>query len=137
MRGADIDLWTGEYGTALVAACFIGRLAVVALLLARGALTSPRGGWAPLMAASRKGHTDIVELLLAHGCGDVDAQGSFGSVALHFACINGHAGVVRALLGAGAGPHTVDSWGDTPLALAAQEGHEECVALLQVICLCC
>jgi ankyrin repeat protein len=133
-EGADIDLWTWEYGTALEAASLCGRLEVVALLLARGADTAPdRHGWTPLKAASSKGHTNIVELLLAYGCGDIDAQGLDGSVALHFACINGQAGVVRALLGAGANPHLVDDEGDTPLALAAQEGHEECVAALQVI----
>jgi ankyrin repeat protein len=137
-EGADIDLWTGEYGTALATACSEGRLAVVALLLASGADTAPdRHGWTPLIGASGKGHTDIVELLLAHGYGDVDAQESTGRAALHRACFNGRAGVVRALLGAGANPHLVDQYGRTPLRHAVGVGREGCVALLQVNSLCC
>jgi ankyrin repeat protein len=113
-EGADINLWTSWYGTAIIAACSNGRLEVAALLLASGADAAPdRHGWTPLMAASGKVHTDIVELLLAHGCGDVDAQGFNGYVALHYACTNGGAGVLRALLGAGADPHLVDRDGRT------------------------
>jgi hypothetical protein len=90
-----------------------------------------------LMAASSKGHTDIVELLLAHGCGDVDAQGLAGRVALHYACLNGRAGVVRALLGAGADPHAMDHDGHMPEGGAVGVDRGGCVALLQVISLCC
>jgi ankyrin repeat protein len=89
------------------------------------------------MAAANRGHTDIVELLMAHGCGDVDAQGLAGMVALHRACTNGRAGVVRALLGAGANPQVVDDDGRTPERDADERGHAECVAVLQVISLCC
>jgi ankyrin repeat protein len=136
-EGADINLWTSWYGNALGAASSRGRLAVVSLLLARGADTAPgRYGWTPLMAASGNGHTDIVELLLAHGCGDVDAQGPPGCVALHYACFKGRAGMVRALLGAGANPHLVDHDGRPPLRYAAGADREGCVALLQVISLC-
>jgi cytohesin len=133
-EGADINHRRRGNVSAIEAACEEGRLEVAVLLLARGADTAPdRHGWTPLKAASSEGHTDIVELLLAHGCGDVDAQGSFGRVALHYACSNGHAGVARALLGAGANPHVVDHWGDTPLMYAGSRGLVQCVALLQVI----
>jgi hypothetical protein len=137
-EGADINLWTGEYGTALATACSKGRLELASLLLARGAdATASSDGWGPLRIAAQRGHTDIVELLLAHGCGDIDAQWLVGRAALHDACSNGHAGVARALLGAGANPHVVDQFGCTPLREAVLEGREGCVALLQVICLCC
>jgi ankyrin repeat protein len=136
-EGADINLWTRWYDTALKAASSSGRLAVVALLLARGASTRlRRGRWSPLMAASFQGHTDIVELLLAHGGGQyIDYQPSdYGSTALHYACISGRAGMVRVLLGAGASPHVENHDGDTPLSMAVESGHEECVAVMQVIC---
>jgi ankyrin repeat protein len=134
-EGADIDLWTVRYGTALEAACFSGRLAVAALLLANGADTAPdHHGWTRLMVASRRGHTDMVELLLAHGGGQhIDYQPpNFGSTALHYACISGRAGMVRLLLGAGADPHVENHCGDTPLSRAIRQGHAECIAMLQV-----
>jgi ankyrin repeat protein len=134
-EGADMEQWSGRYGTALGGACSEGETQVVALLLARGARTTPSGGgMSPLMHAAQKGHTDIVELLLAHGEGEqLERRTSHQSrTALHLACLNRHAGVVRVLLGAGADPHVVDHNGDTPLSFAFTEGHTECVALLQV-----
>jgi hypothetical protein len=134
-EGADINLSPGGSWTALDRACSHGRLQVVALLLARGARTTPADdGWTPLMSAAQKGHTDIVELLLAHREGEqLDRQNSPGRrTALHFACYYGEAGVLRALLGAGADPHVVDHDGRTPLSNAVRRGHAECVALLQV-----
>jgi ankyrin repeat protein len=134
-EGAEINLWTRHYGTALIAACSRGRLEVAALLLAREADTRPTGiGWNPLMYASSEGHADVVELLLAHGCGEIDHQAhSFvGISALHAACRKGRAAVVRALLGAGADPRVVDRYGRTPLWDADTRSHEDCVALLQV-----
>jgi ankyrin repeat-rich membrane spanning protein len=136
-EGTDINLRAVGWVSAIEAACKEGRLEVVSLLLARGASTRARqGDLSPLMLASSKGHTEIVELLLAHGCGDIDAQGLNGDEALHYACFNGRAGVVRALLGAGANPHLVDCDGRTPLRYAVGVDPGGCVALLQVISLC-
>jgi ankyrin repeat protein len=133
-EGADINLRPAGLGTALTMACQQRRVEVVALLLARGANTWPFfNGWAPLMGATCKGHMDVVELLLAHGCGDMDQQFSEnGETALHWACLYARAGVVEVLLGAGADPHVVDHFGRTPLSEAVRKGNVECVALLQV-----
>jgi ankyrin repeat protein len=85
------------------------------------------------MIASHKGFTDIVALLLAHGCGDIDRRsGKRSWAALHQASYYGRPGVGRALLGAGADPHAVDRDGETPLAMALRRDKTECVALLQV-----
>jgi ankyrin repeat protein len=134
-EGADINLRpAGFCSAAFHRACDQGRVEVVALLLARGADTGPSdNGLTPLMAASFGGQTDIVELLLAHGCGDVDQQyPSSGETALRCACSYARAGVVEVLLGAGADPHAVDVNGRTPLSEAVRKGHVECVALLEV-----
>jgi ankyrin repeat domain-containing protein 17 len=134
-EGAGINLRLHGRRAALSYACSEGRLEVVALLLARGARsTASDDGWTPLMDAARKGHTDIVELLLAHREGEQLERQIINDrrTALHVACYDGHAGVVMLLLGAGADPHVVDSLGDTPLRYAVSRGRAECVALLQV-----
>jgi ankyrin repeat protein len=136
-EGADINLRPeGIWETALEHACRGGQLGVVVLLLERGADAGPDDdGMTPLMAASFSGHTDVAELLLAHDSGHVDQQNHlYGSTALHraFSWFMGRTGVVRLLLGAGADPRLVDRDGRTPLHHAAEHGHAECVALLQV-----
>jgi uncharacterized protein len=107
---------------------------VVSLLLGRGAdATRAEGSYTPLMRASARGHADVVTLLLAHGCGDVDLQPARrGWTALRYACSSGHVRVVRLLLGAGADPTLVDNGGDTPLSDAVRGGHVECVGVLKV-----
>jgi ankyrin repeat protein len=133
-EGADVNLRPAGSDSTLGRACHHGHIEVVALLLARGAETGPSAnGWTPLMAASYEGHMDVLELLLAHGCGDIDQQlFSSGHTALHWACVYARAGVVEVLLGAGADPHVVDRDGRTPLSEAVEQGHVECVALLEV-----
>jgi ankyrin repeat protein len=103
-EGADINLRHFYGYTAVELACVSGRSEAADLLLARGADTSPRAdGWIPLMWASTRGHTAVVELLLAHGCGDVDqCSVDYGHTALHLACFGGRAEILRLLLGAGA-----------------------------------
>jgi ankyrin repeat protein len=132
-EGADINLMP-DGSSPLARACHYGHVEVVALLLARGADTGPSDdGWTPLMAASSEGHMDVVELLLAHGCGHIDLQfPSSGQSALHWACACPRAGVVEVLLGAGADPHVVDHFGDTPLSIAVLHARVECAALLEV-----
>jgi ankyrin repeat protein len=86
-----------------------------------------------LMRACEQCHANIVALLLAHGCGDIDHQHrTHGHMALHYACNKGYAGVAGALLGAGADPHVVDRHGETPLAMAVRRARWECVRELQV-----
>jgi ankyrin repeat protein len=135
-EGAQVNLrdpW--DECSALHRACVRGSREVCSLLLAHGADATAvnESGSTPLVHASVHGHTDVVALLLAHGCGDIDLQrAGTRSTALHSAVYNGHAGVVRALLVAGADPRIVNHHGETPLAMAVTRGHTECVALLQV-----
>ena len=83
-------------------------------------------GWTPLMEASGDGHTDVVALLLAHGCGNIDHRDVEGWTALRHACRGGRAGVARA------DPHVVDRLGVTPLAAAVRLAQPGRVAELQV-----
>jgi hypothetical protein len=134
-EGADANLQSPIGCSALDVACIRGHLGMASLLLAHGADAAAvwGEGETPLMRACAYGHADIVALLLAHGCGDISRQrGLGGSTALHYACVDEHVRIVRALLGAGADPHAVDPNGETPLARAVRLGHEECVAVLQV-----
>ena len=85
----------------------------------------------PLSAASEKGHTEIVRLLLEHGA-DPNAKEavSQGGYSLHLASDKGYMEVVRLLLEHGAAPgHWVDSSGDA-LFIAYFRGHKEIVQYL-------
>ncbi|EFX04858.1 ankyrin repeat-containing protein [Grosmannia clavigera kw1407] len=62
--GADVNLQGGEYGSALQAASIFRHKEVVQILLNSGADVNLDGG-AALKAASRKGQTEIVEMLHA------------------------------------------------------------------------
>jgi ankyrin repeat protein len=110
---------------------------VVELLLERGADASVAGSihGTPLVAASSRGYVNIVPMLLAHWCGDIDAKDEPDyCTALQLACDGGHVGVARLLLGAGADPTITCDYDEASTALdfAAASEKQECVALLEV-----
>ena len=83
-----------------------------------------------LMVASREGHRDIVELLLANGA-NLHTEWFSDQTALGFASEEGHVEIVRLLLSNGAAtPPEGQRGGETAVVLAAQEGHREIVELL-------
>ncbi|KAJ5665704.1 uncharacterized protein N7477_008152 [Penicillium maclennaniae] len=127
--GADVDmqLLSGEFGSALAAACAAGRLSNVKLLLQRGAdiklqLKSGRYGSA-LAAACSAGQVSAVEFLLKKGA-HVNAQlssGIYGS-ALAAACLSvspGNTDVIDILMEAGADIDLQLTSGEHGSALAA------------------
>jgi ankyrin repeat protein len=89
--------------------------------------------WTALMAASYKGHTDIVVLLLAHEGVDVNqGKPTNGMTALLFASVEGYADTVALLLGhegVDVNQGTTDD-GMTALMWASYNGHADVVALL-------
>ena len=120
--------------TALHWACLEGHLEVVRRLLERGAdrtLQDGRGD-TPLAVACRGGHVEVMRCLLDHGGSPLDSRGYCGGTALLRASQFGQTEVIRLLLQHGADPTIPNQYDTTPLAAARYEGHEDCVALLEV-----
>jgi ankyrin repeat protein len=132
--GAKPDA-ANRYGmTPLSAACTNGSAAMVEELLRAGADANLAitGGETPLMTASRTGRLDAVRLLLQHGA-KINAQDDkTGQSAIMWAAAEGNAGVIAALVAAGADVNQRLDSGFSPILFAAREGHIEAVkALLQ------
>ncbi|RYP66889.1 hypothetical protein DL771_007546 [Monosporascus sp. 5C6A] len=111
-----------------------GDVEVVKLLLDRGADVAVvnKDGWTPLIAASSKGHVDVVRLLLATSGVNADLKDSkSGQTPLSWAAANGYEAVVQLLLDTGkVDTDSRDNEGRTPLQWAAERGHETIVRLL-------
>ncbi|XP_031439184.1 ankyrin repeat and SOCS box protein 3 isoform X2 [Clupea harengus] len=83
----------------------------------------------PLFAAVDGGHQETVKVLIRHGA-EVNGQRSVsGWSCLHQAVYRGHADIVRMLAGVSS-LEAVDDYSITPLFLAAQYGHSQCVEML-------
>ena len=92
-----------------------------------------REGLTPLMLAIKKRYYDIIELLLKHV--DLNATDRHGRTALHIACHEGDAKIIKMLVDAGANVNATDDNGNTPLhmmpdRLTSKSWHEESVAIL-------
>jgi ankyrin repeat protein len=85
--------------------------------------------WTALIWASRKGHTDIVELLLNNGA-NVNLAPYSGVSALHLASKYGHKQIVELLLNKGADVNAETSGKFTALILASEQGNIDIVKLL-------
>ena len=103
-RGVDVNGSTGDGGTALMSAAFVGDTATAVLLLNRRAEVNARTvtGWAALLSAAARGHAAVVRLLLDAGA-DIAAQDKGGDTALRLATAAEHSEVVQVLRDAGAG----------------------------------
>lgn len=111
--------------TSLVAACGVGSVPIVEMLLAAGVDKDADDGayGTPLYHCCRRGKADVARVLLNAGAGRdrrVD-----GDTPLHMASYRGHTDVVEVLLEAGADPLRSDDTGKTSLELAISEGHKE------------
>jgi ankyrin repeat protein len=125
--GADVNARFASGATPLHDAALKGRNEVVRLLLAKGALADGRDsrGATPLNDAALSGQAETVRILLAHGA-EIDARETeTGNTALYVAASFGRAGVVAALLDAGADPNVCNKDGVSPLRAALANGNGE------------
>lgn len=101
----------------------IGRIPDVRRLLQLGAdPNTVEGTTTPLIAAAKRNHTTIVDILLSAGA-KVDLQTTWGNItALQAAASSGNTAILLTLLEAGADPNIKDSNGMTALHHASSNG---------------
>jgi len=120
-------------GAAFLEACYKDDLAKVTQLLDQGAPLEIRDGYGrtPLFLACHggAGSEDIVKLLLAHGA-KADVFSTNGDSTIGRASEYGDLAIAQMVLAAGADPAKANTYGHTPLMLAAREGHDDLVAFL-------
>jgi ankyrin repeat protein len=118
--------------TSLMYAADMGLFSVTHQLLADGCdpNESCTDGKTPLHLAARRGHEDLLVLLLEYGA-KINARTIHGDTPLlHAVRIEGNSSVVQILLNHGADVSTADKNGYTPLFLAVINGHGEIARLL-------
>ncbi|CAG2216442.1 unnamed protein product [Mytilus edulis] len=123
-------------------ACFNGHLEVVKLLVDVGMNLNDttNAGYTPLYQACRKGRFDIVKYLLdlngktLNSRVDTLIKDTNGWSALHTACFNGHAGILKLLIGVGMDINERDHSGKTAVHLASINGHGDIVKILKDNC---
>ena len=75
------------------------------------------------MTACRRGHLDVVKVLLANNA-NVDKFDIIGNTALHYACILNYLQIVEVLLKAKANPFLKNTKGQTPLDVTSKKNNK-------------
>ncbi|MEW6351585.1 MAG: ankyrin repeat domain-containing protein [Thermodesulfobacteriota bacterium] len=122
----------GAVPTTLAAAASLGDVDTVRRIIAEGAdvnMADGPNGRAPLIAAAREGHLEVVRVLVEKGARP-HAQDSDQETALMAAARRGHWDVVKLLLENGFHIDAKNMYGQTALMMATDEGHVEAVRVL-------
>jgi ankyrin repeat protein len=133
--GQGLDSIDKQGRTALYHAAEMGQEEMVTFLLSQGAQTDIKGFRAVtiLMRAAEMGRVSMVKILVQHmggqGLDEIDYK---KRTALYYAARNGHEGIVRTLLLAGADPTITNHRGRTPWAIADVMRRQGCVEVLKV-----
>lgn len=127
-RGMDVNSTDQNGNSLLILAAREDQPKVVAELIRLRVKLDARNsaGDSALMLASLRGHTQVVDLLLAAGTPFDHA----GWNPLLYAAFEGHAGIVERLLARGANPNALAPNRSTALMFAARNGHEDVVRQL-------
>ncbi|CAM1503339.1 Fc.00g081150.m01.CDS01 [Cosmosporella sp. VM-42] len=130
--GADANATGEEFGNALTAAAYDGRLDMLQLLLNAGADVNSPNGWA-IQTAAEEGHEAIVRELLNRGA-DVNAitstENFLCGTALQGATEGGRRDIVELLLQHNADPNLGGGDDAPPILAAAMYAEEEILAML-------
>jgi ankyrin repeat protein len=141
-RGRDLNerysreeqVWLGEFyaDTLLTHASGRGYIDVFRSLINAGADVnqSTVNGDTPLIAATKTDQLEIVNVLVSLPNVDLNTMNLQGFSALHMACINRNAELVRVLLAAGANVNISDESNNTPLHTASDYGNIDVVNAL-------
>ncbi|KAI4912360.1 uncharacterized protein J4E92_009990 [Alternaria infectoria] len=130
--GANVERGTDEGESPLILAIWKQDIAIITLLLERGAdVTRPFDGFPPIHHAvmQQDRAAQIIQLLLDHGA-ILEAVGTEDINALHFAASNGMIHGADFLIGKGVEISKTCADERTPLILAAKHGHLAIVRLL-------
>ncbi|CAH4035175.1 unnamed protein product [Pieris brassicae] len=130
--GCDPNLQGPEGMTALHMAAQHGGVDVCTLLIEGGGHVDAKeqGGWTPLVRAAENCHPQVVRLLIQRGA-DASSTDCEGNGVIHWCALSGDGASLQLLLDAA--PHvvnTANAHADTPLHIAAREGHYPCVVIL-------
>lgn len=93
-------------------------------------LFSARQGQTALHIACREGHYDLARVLLEHGCSPNIQDATLGKSPLHMVTGTGNFDMCELLAVNGADVNLADNEGNTPLYIAAVEGHPTIQQLL-------
>ncbi|KAL4925625.1 ankyrin repeat-containing domain protein [Aspergillus undulatus] len=133
-RGADVEGPTPWGPKPLGIAARMPETDFISVLLAHGANANavtgnPGLNTTALIAAAHHGHSQNIELLLAHGA-SLKTADFFSRTALSHAAENGHIKAIQVLLEAGAEVDIPDLKGQTPLFWAVSGSHPRAVEVL-------
>ncbi|KAK7575808.1 hypothetical protein V9T40_012094 [Parthenolecanium corni] len=132
-KGQPVNAQDDTKMTPLILAASAGRTQTVKILLNAGAEVNSvnEGGHSALQYSASKGWKEIVEVLVTNGA-DLNIQDSQGASALHRAASKGVTAIVSYLLECDRpiNVNSTDSYGNTPLHLAAEEERADEVQML-------